>query len=224
MDIDHTHSICTSLRDPAAIQIPSPLAFLTYVDRYSCHAYKVWVCHINSKSLQSQFSTNPLDHSSLVLSKQLDVSQQTRQIKPSVCIIVCHFQWGRTTRRHTLKLFQRQILVQPRARCDIVHDSLAIFCMILWWIRIQCIWNLALIFKFLPKAIDKCYKLSWALGFPSDPAVKESTCNAGDLAGATGSIPGLGRSLREGNGNSLQYSFLGNPMHRVTNSQIWLSH
>ena len=33
---------------------------------------------------------------------------------------------------------------------------------------------------------------------------KESTCNAGD----PGSIPGLGRSPGEGNGNPLQYSYL----------------
>ena len=38
----------------------------------------------------------------------------------------------------------------------------------------------------------------------------ESTCNAGDL----GSIPGLGRSPGEGNGNPLQYSYLENPMDR----------
>ena len=31
---------------------------------------------------------------------------------------------------------------------------------------------------------------------------------------ATGSIPGSGRSLGEGNGNPLQYSRLGNPMDR----------
>ena len=37
---------------------------------------------------------------------------------------------------------------------------------------------------------------------------KESASNAGD----PGSIPGLGRSPREGNGNPLQYSFLENPM------------
>ena len=37
---------------------------------------------------------------------------------------------------------------------------------------------------------------------------KESACNAGDL----GSIPGLGRSPGEGNGNALQYSCLENPM------------
>ena len=36
---------------------------------------------------------------------------------------------------------------------------------------------------------------------------KESACNAGDL----GSIPGLGKSPGEGNGNPLQYSFLKNP-------------
>ena len=34
--------------------------------------------------------------------------------------------------------------------------------------------------------------------------VKTSACNAGDL----GSIPGLGRSPEEGNGNPLQYSCL----------------
>ena len=34
--------------------------------------------------------------------------------------------------------------------------------------------------------------------------VKKSACNAGDL----GSIPGLGQSPREGNGNPLQYSCL----------------
>ena len=39
---------------------------------------------------------------------------------------------------------------------------------------------------------------------------KESACNAGD----TCPIPGLGRSPGEGNGNSLQYSCLGNPMKR----------
>ena len=40
--------------------------------------------------------------------------------------------------------------------------------------------------------------------------VKASACNVGDLA----SIPGLGRSPGERNGNSLQYSCLVNPMDR----------
>ena len=39
---------------------------------------------------------------------------------------------------------------------------------------------------------------------------KQSTCNVGD----TGLIPGLGRSLGEGNGNPLQHSCLGNPTDR----------
>ena len=41
---------------------------------------------------------------------------------------------------------------------------------------------------------------------------KESACTVGDL----GSIPGLGRSPGEGNGNPLQYSCLGNTMDRGT--------
>ena len=58
--------------------------------------------------------------------------------------------------------------------------------------------------------------------------VKESACSVGDLA----SIPGPGRSPGEGNGNTLQYSCLENPMdggtwqatvHGVTKSQTWLS-
>ena len=46
--------------------------------------------------------------------------------------------------------------------------------------------------------------------FPGDSDGKESACNVGDL----GSIPGLGRSPGEGNGNPLQYSSLENPMDR----------
>ena len=38
----------------------------------------------------------------------------------------------------------------------------------------------------------------------------ESACSAGDL----GLIPGLGRSPGDGNGNPLQYSYMGNPMDR----------
>ena len=43
--------------------------------------------------------------------------------------------------------------------------------------------------------------------------VKNSPANAGDLRDM-GSIPGLGKSPREGNGNTLQYSCLENPMGR----------
>ena len=51
------------------------------------------------------------------------------------------------------------------------------------------------------------------LGFPGDTVVKNPPANAGD-ARDTGSIPGSGRSSREGNGNSFQYSCLGNLMDR----------
>ena len=50
-------------------------------------------------------------------------------------------------------------------------------------------------------------------GFPSGSAVKNLLANAGDI-GDMGSIPGLGRSTGEGNGNLLQYSCLRNPMVR----------
>ena len=63
---------------------------------------------------------------------------------------------------------------------------------------------------------------------PDGSDSKESACSAGDL----GSIPGSGRSLREGNSNPLQYSCLENPMdrgacwetvHAVAKSQTRLS-
>jgi len=40
--------------------------------------------------------------------------------------------------------------------------------------------------------------------------VRNPPANAGDM----GSVPGLGRSLEERNGNPLQYSCLGNPVDR----------
>ena len=48
------------------------------------------------------------------------------------------------------------------------------------------------------------------MGFPGGSEVKGSACNARD----PGSIPVSGRSPGEGNGNSLQYSCLENPMDR----------
>ena len=68
-----------------------------------------------------------------------------------------------------------------------------------------------------------------ALASPGGSGVNVYNTGAtGDL----GSIPGFGRSPGEGNGNSLQYSCLGNPMdkgawgatvHGVTNSWTRLS-
>ena len=49
--------------------------------------------------------------------------------------------------------------------------------------------------------------------------VKHSLVNAEDVR-HTGSIPGLGRSPGEGNGNPLQYSCLENPMDRGARQAI----
>ena len=66
------------------------------------------------------------------------------------------------------------------------------------------------------------------VGFPRGSVVKNPPAKTGDA----GSIPGLGGSPGEGNGNPLQYSCLGNPkdrgawwatVHRVTKSQTRLS-
>ena len=74
----------------------------------------------------------------------------------------------------------------------------------------------------------KIGKVMRVMGFPGGLDYKESACNAGDL----GSITRSGRSLREGNGNLLQYSCLENLMdkrtwqatvHGVIKSQIRLS-
>ena len=65
------------------------------------------------------------------------------------------------------------------------------------------------------------------MGFPGDSAIKNLL-----YAGDTGSIPGLGRSPGEENGNPLQYSCLETSMdrgawqatvHGVAKSQTWLS-
>ena len=81
-----------------------------------------------------------------------------------------------------------------------------------------------------PQKQPKCLLVDiW--GHVGESAGKESTSNAWDL----GSIPGLGRSPGEGNGNPLQYSFLENPHgqrslagnspwgYKESNTTEWLS-
>ena len=51
------------------------------------------------------------------------------------------------------------------------------------------------------------------MGFPGGSVVKNPPANTGD-ARDVDSIPGLGRSPGEGNGNPLQNSCLGNPMDK----------
>ena len=52
------------------------------------------------------------------------------------------------------------------------------------------------------------------MGFPGGSVVKNPPANTGD-ARDVDSIPGLGRSPGEGNGNPLQNSCLGNPMDKA---------
>ena len=48
------------------------------------------------------------------------------------------------------------------------------------------------------------------MGFPGSTVVKNPCVKTGDMV----SVPGLGRFPGEGNGNPLQYAYLGNPMDR----------
>ena len=86
-----------------------------------------------------------------------------------------------------------------------------------------------MLFETIPSLLrqpSRTLSLIMVMGFPGDSDGKESVCSAGD----PGSIPRLGRSPGEGNGNSLRYSFLENPMdrgawltkvHGVTKRWIW---
>ena len=62
------------------------------------------------------------------------------------------------------------------------------------------------------------------MGFPGGVAGKESIYQGrrGDTRDA-GSIPGLGMSSREGSGNPLQYSCLGNPTEKSGRLQSQVS-
>ena len=67
----------------------------------------------------------------------------------------------------------------------------------------------------LPSGLQHCCRLIWDFPFyvpysACSSVGKESACSAGD----PGSIPGLGRSPGEGNGNPLQYPCLKNLMDR----------
>ena len=85
------------------------------------------------------------------------------------------------------------------------------------------------VWKLLPRAQGAgLAPILLVTGFPGGSVVKNLPADAGD-ARDVGLIPGLGRSLGEGNGNPLQYSCLGNLMdrgawwaavHGVTKSQM----
>ena len=56
--------------------------------------------------------------------------------------------------------------------------------------------------------LESFREINLLVGIPVGSAVNNSPANAGDV----GSIPELGRSPGEGDGNLLRYSCLGNPM------------
>ena len=63
------------------------------------------------------------------------------------------------------------------------------------------------------RRIARLRHLNWHAklqGFPDGSDGKDSACNAGDLS----FIPGLGRYPEEGDGYSLQYSYMENLMDR----------
>ena len=75
-----------------------------------------------------------------------------------------------------------------------VNNNCTYLIKLLWWLNDSYLWS------------DKYGNL----GYPCGSDGKEPACKAED----PGSIPGLGRSPAEGHGNSLQYSYLENPMDR----------
>ena len=62
----------------------------------------------------------------------------------------------------------------------------------------------------MPQPEGLYFTTKYLLGFPDSSVGKESVCSAGDPS----LIPGSRGSPEEGNGNSLQYSCLENPMDR----------
>ena len=68
------------------------------------------------------------------------------------------------------------------------------------------------------RVITLCPHTCKIAGFAGGSVVRDLSANAGD----TGLIPGPRRSPGEGNGNSLQYFWLGNPMDRE--ASVCISH
>ena len=80
-----------------------------------------------------------------------------------------------------------------------------------WWATVyRVIKNWTQLKRFSTRS---CLEFGVFLDFPGGSGIKESACNGGH----PGSIPGLGRSPGEGNGNPLQYSYLENPM----DGRVW---
>ena len=95
-------------------------------------------------------------------------------------------------------------------------------CIQLLWFAISCRWDQCISFFYLYMPFVLCWGTELFMymlpGFPDSSAGKESTCNIG----YPGSIPGSGRSLREGIGYPLQYSWASLVAQTVKNlPAIW---
>ena len=86
------------------------------------------------------------------------------------------------------------------------HDSF--LCCFLHQMKPLCIYSLWLVYVLHLISL-------FSKGFVDDAVVKNSSANSGG-SGEVGSIPGPGRSPREGNGSLLQYCCLENPMDKAT--------
>ena len=74
-------------------------------------------------------------------------------------------------------------------------------------VRLPALWFCSDLIWHMAEALSGVYT-DLPMDFPGGSDGKASAYNTGDL----GSIPGLGRSPGEGNGNPFQYSLLENPM------------
>ena len=74
-------------------------------------------------------------------------------------------------------------------------------------VRLPALWFCSDLIWHMAETLSVVYT-DLPMDFPGGSDGKASAYNAGDL----GSIPGLGRSPGEGNGNPFQYSYLENPM------------
>ena len=110
---------------------------------------------------------------------------------PCICIIQCY----------NFCFIVKHDLANPRGeRKPTVF--LSYYCLPVYWIFSPDIP------RFLPYSFFSIWRTS--LGFPGSSVGKESAPSAGD----PGSVLGWGRCPGEGNGNSLQYSCLENPIDR----------